>query len=72
MVERSRRVGDDVYSVPLAGRVHAALVDAIGEMLAPLEAAQIDGAPDRDRLRALADQGPEPAATSCEAATSIA
>ena len=60
VVGRSRRVADDVYSVPLAGRVHAALVDAIGEMLAPLEAAQIEGAPDRDRLRALAEQGPEP------------
>jgi len=58
VVDRARRIGDDLYEIPLAGRVHEDLITAIGEMLMPLEAAQMEGVPDRARLDALAREAP--------------
>ncbi len=58
VVEHSRRTDEDSYEIPNAGRIHAGLIEAIEEMLIPLEAARATGAPDRARLEALASDGP--------------
>ena len=37
VVERSAKIGPDLYLIPQAGAVHRDLVRAIGQVLAPLE-----------------------------------
>ena len=59
VVGRSRRLDDDVYEIPFAGRLHGELVAAIAEMLRPIEVAHMERAPDRARLDALALAGPD-------------
>ncbi len=59
VVERSRRTAPNSYHVPNAGLIHARLIDAIDDMLRPLDAARLEDAPDHARLRALATEGPD-------------
>ncbi len=59
VVEGSLRTEDDLYAIPRAGRIHTALIDAIADMLTPLDVARVAGAPDRSRLEALAADGPD-------------
>ena len=53
VVERSAKVGPDLYLIPQAGAVHRDLARAIGQVLAPLEEAQLEDAPPLSRLEAL-------------------
>ena len=47
------RSGPDLYLIPQAGAVHRDLARAIGQVLAPLEEAQLEDAPPLSRLEAL-------------------
>ena len=51
VVEASSRVGGggELYLIPGAARIHEQLADSIGEMLAPLRTADLDGSSDTDR-----------------------
>ena len=51
--------GTELVHVPNAGLIHARLIDAIDDMLRPLDAARLEDAPDHARLRALATEGPD-------------
>ena len=48
-----------MYLIPGAAQIHAELIDAIGKMLAPFEAATLPDAPGRDRLEALSASAPD-------------
>ncbi len=60
VVEGSLRTEEDLYLIPRAARIHRTLIDAIADMLTPLDVARVAGAPDRARLEALAADGPDP------------
>ena len=69
----SARAASGTTSTPsVGGHVHAALVDAIGEMLAPLEADRSRAHPTGTGCERSPSRVPSRAATSFEAATSIA
>jgi uncharacterized protein Yka (UPF0111/DUF47 family) len=59
VVERSRRVGDDLYLIPDAATVHAGLVAAIEEMLAALDLGGAGDEVDHARLDALLYSSPD-------------
>ncbi len=59
VVEQSTRVDVDLYFIPQASRIHQDLVTAIGEMLAPLIAAKVAGAPDATRLDPMVAGSPD-------------
>ncbi len=59
VVESARSLGADRYWIPQAGRIHDDLAAAIGEMLAPLAAAECADGPDAARLTALLADAPD-------------
>ena len=59
VVEQSRRVDDDLYAIPDARAIHAELLSAIGDMLAPLNTDGAEPGSDAARLDALVAVAPE-------------
>lgn len=59
VVEASRDLGEDVYLIPEAGHIHEQLLTAIGDMMAPLVAAEVVDAPEPCRLDALVADVPD-------------
>lgn len=59
VVETSRDLGEDVYLIPEAGRIHEQLLAAIGDMMVPLTAAEVVDAPEPCRFDALVADVPD-------------
>lgn len=59
VVGRSRVEGPDLYLIPGAGRIHRLLVEAVGDMVAPLHVADAASPVGTGRLEALVVKAPQ-------------